>query len=322
MTLHGGEDASNFETKFQMITTTFTNKQKTYFYLSAAGTFYIDWGDGSEVETITKSTPSSRSYDHSFPAGGPYTIRIGGRATAYVEQTSNYQSACISFYAGRNSRQNLIYHIAEISGSLGAIFPTINSSQPSFNQTFYSASNMDCEIPSTLFSGLSGEFGQYMFRQTFANTSGLHGYIPYNLFADLTPRQSGMNNVMYYTFSNTGLSTTCQPNTTTYCTPYSDMNDNTNYCTSYWNSKVMCKPQQQCIGYYNNQCVEECPVLTTLKTGTGVSIPLTGNKLTTPAINIRKNNTTCYIPLEMGNGGNGTLNMRYNGTTYHAVVIQ
>ena len=317
-----GEDASNFETKFQITTETFSSKQKTYFYLNALGTFYIDWGDGSAVETISNTNSPSSAFTHSFPSGGPYTVRFGGRATGYPTATSSLSSSSIAFYAGRgNSKQELANHITSISGSLGALFPTINGVQPSFNRTFYAASKLNCEIPTGLFDGISGQMGPYMFNSMFMNASRLHGTIPYNIFANMTPA-TNMTNAMQYMFSGTGLSTTCPQNTETYCTPYSDIGINTNYCTTYWNSKVMCKPAQQCVAYYNGQCAEECSVLNVLKTNTGLSFPLFGNKLTTPSLNIRKNNVTCYIQLEPGNGVTNSLNVAWSNTTYHAVSVE
>ena len=316
-----GEDASNFETKFQLTTETFSSKQKTFFYLNALGTFYIDWGDGSNVQTISNTTAPSSAFDHTFPSGGPYTVRIGGLATGYPTATSSLITSAISFYAGRgNSKQELGNHITSISGSLGALFPTINGVQPSFNRTFYAASKLNCEIPPELFNGISGQMGAYMFNSMFMNASRLHGTIPYNIFANMTPA-TNMSNVMQYMFSGTGLSTTCPQNTEAYCTIYSDSGNNTNFCTTYWNSKVMCKPVQQCVAYYNGQCAQECTISRTLNTSTGLSIPLFGNKLTTPSLNIRRNNVTCYIPLESGNGGTNSLNVSWANTTYHAVSV-
>lgn len=74
-----GEDASNFETKFQRTTETFSSKQKTYFYLNALGTFYIDWGDGSAVQTISNTNSPSSAFEHSFPSAVhiPYDLVVG-----------------------------------------------------------------------------------------------------------------------------------------------------------------------------------------------------------------------------------------------------
>ena len=145
--------------------------------ISAAGEFYIDWGDGT-VETITKPDTTDTTYSHNYDTAGAYTIGIGGQATAY----NTNDTAAISFYV--NSLQP---KIASIDGSLGAIFGTLaNGGQPQFNLTFYGASNMTGSIPSDLFAGISGAPARYMFSGTFGGCSGLTGAIPDGLFGNLT----------------------------------------------------------------------------------------------------------------------------------------
>ncbi|MBR3782421.1 MAG: hypothetical protein IKL14_03485, partial [Alphaproteobacteria bacterium] len=145
--------------------------------ISAAGEFYIDWGDG-KTEWVTKPDTTDRTYAHKYATAGAYTIGIGGQATAYNTSTS---TAAISFYL-RTSK------IASIDGSLGAIFGTLSSdtnNQPRFYQTFYNAYNMKGSIPSDLFAGISGAPASYMFDSTFYDCSGLTS-IPDGLFAGIS----------------------------------------------------------------------------------------------------------------------------------------
>ena len=160
------------------LTTTSTNSFS--FSISAAGKFYVDWGDGT-VETITKTNITDTTYTHNYATAGAYTIGLSGQATAYNTDTS---TAAISFYV--NSSQT---KIASIDGSLGAIFGTLSSdtdNQPRFNNTFYNATNMTGSIPSNLFAGISGAPAVRMFASTFYGCSGLTGAIPSDLFAGIS----------------------------------------------------------------------------------------------------------------------------------------
>ena len=165
------------EYKF-FLTTTSTNSFS--FKISAAGKFYVDWGDG-KTETITKPDTTDTIYSHDYDTAGAYTIGIGGQATAYNTSTS---IAAIRFYV--NSSQT---KIASIDGSLGAIFGTLSSGtqkQPRFYWTFYGATNMTGSIPAKLFTGISGAPAERMFYYTFSSCSGLTGAIPDGLFAGIS----------------------------------------------------------------------------------------------------------------------------------------
>ena len=148
--------------------------------ISAAGEFYIDWGDG-KTEWVTKSDTTDTTYLHKYATAGAYTIGIGGQATAY--DTDPY-TATISFYVKLSETK-----IASIDGSLGAIFGTVSSGiqkQPRFYNTFYNATNMTGSIPDGLFAGISGAPAHSMFAFTFEGCSGLTGAIPDGLFGNLT----------------------------------------------------------------------------------------------------------------------------------------
>ena len=155
--------------------TTTGNTSSFSFDISAAGSFSINWGDGT-VDNINKTDTTNTAYSHTYDSAGEYTISIGGEATAY--NTDTY-TAAISFSSNKNT--------AGISGSLGAIFGTLSDgTQPRFISTFSSNTNLTGEIPADLFAGISGKPATYMFSGTFYGCSGLTGTIPENLFAGIS----------------------------------------------------------------------------------------------------------------------------------------
>ncbi|MBO5834202.1 MAG: hypothetical protein J6R22_04595, partial [Alphaproteobacteria bacterium] len=159
--------------------------------ISAAGKFYIDWGDGN-IETIINETIAYEFVSHSYDTAGQYTIKIGGLATGYdVEAITQDDSPVINFSAAK---------IASIGGSLGAIFPTLsNGDQPGFFSTF--AGSKITSLPSTLFNGIRGA-GESMFTETFAGCTGLTE-IPAGLFSGISGAADWMFNSTF--FGCTGL---------------------------------------------------------------------------------------------------------------------
>lgn len=231
-------------------------------------------------------------------------------ATGYSSVTT-YAGASFSVYSGGSSSMG---YVRKIEGSLGAIFPTLNGgntpeTQPHFNSAFRGCTNLSNVIPDTLFSGINGPATVSMFEYAFYNTA-FTGYIPYNLFSGITGNPT---NMMYYIFNNNStLATTCPTGTTQFITGYE----------SSWNDKVACKPDStSCDHAYGGACPDLCSFGSQLKTSTGLTFPLFATKVTTVAINIRQNGVTCYVPLETGSGGSGSLNLTYNNTTYHAGVL-
>lgn len=160
---------------FPFTATTTSDTTSFSFNISAAGEFWVDWGDGTAVETITKADTDTQTISHTYATAAAYNVRLGGLATAYPTSTS---TAAISFRSTS--------HLTGISGSLGAIFPTLaNGSQPSFNGAFYGISTLRGSIPENLFAGIHGAPVGYMFNETFSQCSGLTGSIPENLFAGI-----------------------------------------------------------------------------------------------------------------------------------------
>jgi hypothetical protein len=277
------------------------------FSFNAKGTLYIDWGDNSGIQTVTKNnTNNQRSVTHTFYQTS--TIRLSGEFTEYSSKNGR------SYSVIKVSNDYLV----GIGGSLGALFPTLTNvaspgNQPLFQETFKNCTNLKGPIPAELFDGITGTARSNMFREMFAGCTQLDGYIPYNLFDGITGISSSNMN---YIFNNTpALATTSTgcPNRTTQVT--------TGY-ESFWNGHIACKPDAvACDHAYNGVCPDLCSFATQLKTSTGLSFPLFANKVTSVAINIRQNGVTCYVPLEAGNGGTGSLNLTYNNTTYHAGVL-
>ncbi|MFQ6702689.1 MAG: hypothetical protein ACLRFO_00595 [Alphaproteobacteria bacterium] len=150
------------------------------FDLGAAGTFYVDWGDGT-TETIKKDNTDAVTYTHDYGmTSGTYTVKIGGMATDYSDD--EYTPA-ISFSVDFGAASAYSQAITEISGSLGAIFPTLSDgSQPRFYSLFYDASF--AEIPPELFEGIHGAPVSNMFALAFAYNDNLTG-IPENLFSGI-----------------------------------------------------------------------------------------------------------------------------------------
>ena len=149
------------------------------FYITAKGTFYVDWGDGNGVQTITRASALSNLNNSSLVSSSSLgtKIRIFGLATEY---STSATIPVISFSAGTASA------IAGISGSLGAIFPLISPGNatkyvPNFYQTFKNCSNLESAIPDNLFDGVGGTRDR-MFEETFYGCSKLSGDIPSDLF--------------------------------------------------------------------------------------------------------------------------------------------
>lgn len=191
------EDENNFEAKFTFTVTPARNTTVTYFKLSAAGTFYVDWGDGN-TETITRTNTNQTSYTHRYTSRTSRTIKLGGVATGYSSD-SEESDAAISFADNT--------YITSISGSLGRLFPTLSDgSQPLFKATFAECTNLAGSIPEKLFDGITGQPRDEMFRSLFWNDKKLTGSIPGGLFSGLngTPTTNLFYGLFYYCSGLTG----------------------------------------------------------------------------------------------------------------------
>ena len=263
-------DAVYEDEKFQIATPAISANSAFVFTLSAAGTFYVDCGDGgiltqtdqlSNITVATGSTTIERTnnttntyYRCRYPSAlaNGAVIRFAGTATSY-----NANVAAIKFTTPEK--------VKVIEGNLSAIFPYINANQyPKFKETFQGCTTLS-DIPNTLFANYTSA-GELMFRDTFKgctllsalptslfanittvslNTfsgtfegcTGLTGYIPKTLFSSsVVPAPSPKPSCMYRTFINTGnlrtTSTGCPDGTVYYQTGYE----------TEWNDHIVCEP--------------------------------------------------------------------------------
>ena len=188
-------DGTQCETvKFSVTTTSTTSS--FLFRMSAAGMFYVDWGDGVVEQIDRTDNTEIADYSHSYETAGSYIIRFAGESTAY----NTGATSVMTFYKSSGGTQANVY---KISGSLGALFPTLgDGSQPRFNQTFRECSELIKPLPSNLFTGITGAPVSYMFSNTFRETSKLTGAAPRlgNLVGPPAPY------MFYYTFYSSHVS--------------------------------------------------------------------------------------------------------------------
>ena len=181
------------------------------FSIGAAGTFYVDWGDGTE-ETIVKNNTNLVTYSHDYKTtDAVYTIRLGGKATEYSENITSIGFSDL-FYNDADDEDDCSYAhaIESIDGSLGKIFRTLSNNtvkQPRFGNTFwggvpesygYGCYAKITSIPAGLFAGISGAPASYMFLGTFSDCRNLTT-IPARLFAGISgaPAEDMFYNTFY-----------------------------------------------------------------------------------------------------------------------------
>ena len=137
-------------------------------------------------------------------AANTRTITLTGETYGYFQST--LEELIYTVYFAGYGDDGLV-NITSVSGSLGAVFPTLNNGigandNPSFFLTF--AYTSLAEIPSGLFDGVT-KTAPLLFAQTFYNVAGtLHiTEIPENLFADIdgVPREY----MFYGTFLGNGV---------------------------------------------------------------------------------------------------------------------
>lgn len=180
-TLSNGTCAVCENPGFTITTTSLAANSDFLFNMSPKGNFVVDWGDGT-VENIIRTDTTDTEYSHTYTIGGVKTIKFCGLATEYNSATGDNVVAAIAFYKATGGTQT---KIARVSGSLGAVFPTIGNGtapdlQPRFRSTFQGANNLTT-IPANLFNGVFGS-ADGMFRSTFDKCSKLES-IPEGLFA-------------------------------------------------------------------------------------------------------------------------------------------
>ncbi|MBR5904251.1 MAG: hypothetical protein IKZ49_01810 [Alphaproteobacteria bacterium] len=177
-------DNSCINTAFAITTTPYTDYFK--FTISAKGTFYVDWGDGV-IRRYRNEQPENLVIDHNYSIQHTYTIRIGGIAELYSDVAT---TPAISF-TDFDEATNTASAVAGISGSLAQLFPTIGegnslTTQPRFYRTFNQCVNLSGNLPTNLFSDLSGTPVPYMFYATFMGCENITGPIPENFFGNVS----------------------------------------------------------------------------------------------------------------------------------------
>ena len=182
------------EPTFVINTTPMNAGDEFWFYLSAAGTYYVDWGDGKIQEIVKTSRTNERIahvYEKDSESDG-WTIKMSGIATGYNTDTYNNIAAIRFTYDDSDVVGNP--YLYSVSGSLGAIFPTLPDStsskkQPSFRRLFTNCENLTGTIPENLFKGVYSNdqvpAAGRMFMSAFQNTA-INGLLPSGLFADMS----------------------------------------------------------------------------------------------------------------------------------------
>lgn len=176
------------EDKFQIKTT--NNTDEFVFSISASGNFWVDWGDGN-IEYINKNNTDDIIYSHTYTTTASYVIHFGGLATGYIDLESDEIAPAITFsYSDNNNADKVL----AVTGSLGAIFPTLhnganNTDYPIFVATFAQCTSLT-SIPSDLFRGVSGS-ADYMFANTFWGCTSLKS-IPSGLFSGVSGAAEAM----------------------------------------------------------------------------------------------------------------------------------
>lgn len=169
--------------------TAYNNDVSSYvkFEISAAGTFYIDWGDGT-TESIEKTTTDPVAYSHTYKdTDRIYTVRLKGRATAY---NPNDVSAFVLHGSKFEYPGEELFVLKSLDGCLGCVFPTLaDGSQPLFKKSFFSNAQVDGKIPAGFLAGIHGTPRENMFDLMFAGST--FSGIGAPLFDDLSGGLSG-----------------------------------------------------------------------------------------------------------------------------------
>lgn len=194
--------------EFSVVTTSLSANTTFRFYIGAAGSFMVNWGDGN---TQVVSSPGVVS--HTYSSAGARTIGIVGDATSYtnayttgtiyntgrVAESAQWSNntvrpiqlnfpAAIRFGCEAEDTSCTLTPqlISAVQGSLGDVFPTLgtgNTQQPRFSRTFAGCTSLT-DVPENLFGGVYGSAIPGMFYGTFED-SGLVS-VGQNLFSGIT----------------------------------------------------------------------------------------------------------------------------------------
>ena len=185
-------DNDCINSKFTVTTTNMSANTTFKFVLTATGTFYVDWGDGSAVQTITRNDTTPTEYSHPYTAAGERVIKFAGLATGY--NTTNYANgnndknpsgAAIRFGGTNNNATTggTPTLVKKLEGSIGSVFPTLGTAdnqKPIFFELCAGCTNL-ITISGTLFSGVTTA-NKNLFRSIFDKCTNLQD-IPADLFS-------------------------------------------------------------------------------------------------------------------------------------------
>ena len=193
------------DAKFTVTTTNLSSNKTFKFVLSATGTFYVDWGDNTPVDVITRTDTTPTEYSHTFATGGVKYIRFGGVATGYNTTTyadKDASGAAIRFGAATSNTSTHTSGtptlIAKLTGSIGSVFPTLGSADnevPIFFEMCVGCTKLT-DISANLFSSVTGA-KKSMFRSVFDKCSSLKS-IPGTLFSGVNGSAESMFRSAFY----------------------------------------------------------------------------------------------------------------------------
>ena len=131
------KDISEYSFWFEVVPVEYVTNEVD-IEISAKGTFYIDWGDGSVVEEIVNENANAKQITHkySFDKNDPdktYTVRVGGLATGYAYNSNDTQEeSVIKIACDADSPK-----VTAAGGDIMNIFPMVDGYvQPSFKNMF------------------------------------------------------------------------------------------------------------------------------------------------------------------------------------------
>ena len=193
------------DAKFTVTTKELTSSERTFkFVLSASGTFYVDWGDGT-VDTIARNNTTPEVYTHTFTTDGTKVIKFAGLANGYNNVSyadKDASGAAIRFGAATSNTSTHTSGtptlIKELGGSIGSVFPSLgdNADQnPIFFELCVGCTNLT-QISSTLFSGVT-KAKKSLFRSVFDKCNNL-ATVPDYLFAGVTGSAESMFRSAFY----------------------------------------------------------------------------------------------------------------------------
>ena len=281
------------------------------------GSIDIDWGDNSAVETSTNKDNTGKTTNHTYATPGHvYVVVLDNVSATNYAGYSGY--ANVSFPTNPSAILNIHGSLGALFPTNTSF--SANNQSPRFYNAFASATNLVGPLPPNLFRGITVKVSG-MFAQTFNGCSSLSGYLPPTVFdSNLTTNaQSYSNNI----FNGTALVTSCPADTyevatsisksylnnkvacelcplhatalagstsigACVCPTNSTLNNSQTECvcdSGYtWDGSVC--SASGCAVMYNGVCAVDCSDanMNVLKTASGLTIPVWGNKLTTPAI--------------------------------------